>query len=78
MDIVERLKTVDISWNQQGELCAEAADEIIHLREHKNKSHELMVLFVGEIKRLRRGMQRIANMEMATVQKIAQDILDDE
>ena len=77
-DIVERLRTVDISWSQEGEWCAEAADEIIKLREDKNKSHELMVLFVGEIKQLRRGMQRIANMEMATVQKIAQDILDDE
>ena len=87
MDIVERLKTVDISWNQHGELCAEAADEIIHLREHKNKSHELMVWFVEEIKRLRRGLHRIVSMSddpefgvppMATVQKIAQDALDDE
>ena len=87
MDIVERLKTVDISWNQQGELCAEAADEIIQLREHKNKSHELMVLFVEEIKRLRRGLHRIVSMSddpefgvppMATAQKIAQDTLDDE
>ena len=33
MDIVERLKTVDISWSQEGELCAEAADEIERLRE---------------------------------------------
>ena len=32
-DIVERLKTVDISWSQEGEWCAEAADEIIKLRE---------------------------------------------
>ena len=32
-DIVERLRTVDISWSQEGEWCAEAADEIIHLRE---------------------------------------------
>ena len=27
-DIVERLRTVDISWSQEGEWCAEAADEI--------------------------------------------------
>lgn len=32
-DIVERLRTVDISWNQEGEWCAEAADEIVRLRE---------------------------------------------
>jgi hypothetical protein len=32
-DIVERLRTVDISWSQEGEWCAEAADEIIKLRE---------------------------------------------
>ena len=34
-DIVERLRTVDISWSQEGEWCAEAADEIIKLRENK-------------------------------------------
>ena len=87
MDIVERLKTVDISWNQQGELCAEAADEIIQLREHKNKSHEMMVLFVEEIKRLRRGLHQIASIErdpdfgalpISDAQKIAQDTLEDE
>ena len=32
-DIVERLRTVDISWSQEGEWCAEAADEIVKLRE---------------------------------------------
>ena len=32
-DIVERLRTVDISWSQEGEWCAEAADEIVRLRE---------------------------------------------
>jgi hypothetical protein len=31
-DIVDRLKTVDISWSQEGEWCAEAADEIERLR----------------------------------------------
>ena len=31
-DIVDRLRTVDISWNQEGEWCAEAADEIERLR----------------------------------------------
>jgi len=32
MDIVDRLRTVDISWSQEGEWCAEAADEIKRLR----------------------------------------------
>jgi len=31
-DIVDRLRTVDISWSQEGEWCAEAADEIKRLR----------------------------------------------
>jgi len=31
-DIVDRLRTVDISWSQEGEWCAEAADEIEQLR----------------------------------------------
>jgi hypothetical protein len=47
MDIVERLKTVDISWSQEGELCAEAANEIEQLREENNdlKSALMNVLF---------------------------------
>ena len=86
-DIVDRLRTVDISWSQEAEWCAEAADEIIKLREHKNKSHELMVWFVEEIKRLKQVLYRIASMSddpefgvppMTTVQKIAQNGLDDE
>ena len=32
MDIVDRLRTVNISWSQEGEWCAEAADEIVRLR----------------------------------------------
>jgi len=35
-DIVDRLRTVDISWSQEGEWCAEAADEIERYR--KNQS----------------------------------------
>jgi len=31
-DIVDRLRTVDISWSQEGEWCAEAADEIEQLK----------------------------------------------
>lgn len=36
-DIVERLRTVDISWSQEGEWCAEAANEIERLREALKK-----------------------------------------
>ena len=32
-DIVDRLRTVDISWSQEAEWCAEAAAEIVKLRE---------------------------------------------
>ena len=32
MDIVERLRSIDISWSEHGEWCAEAADEIEKLR----------------------------------------------
>jgi hypothetical protein len=86
-DIVDRLRTVDISWSQEGEWCAEAADEIIKLREDKNKSHELMVWFVEEIKRLKQVLYRIASMSddpefgvppMTTVTRIAQDALEDD
>ena len=87
MDIVERLKTVDISWSQEGELCAEAADEIIKLREDKKLAFELMDTFIKEINRMKRGLRLIVNIEsdpefgvppMATAQRIAQDELDEE
>jgi hypothetical protein len=86
-DIVERLRTVDISWSQEGEWCAEAADEIIQLRKDNKLAFELMDTFVKEINRMKQVLRLIASMEsdpefgvppMATVQKIAQDILDDE
>ena len=75
-DIVERLRTVDISWNQEGELCAEAADEIIKLREDKKLAFQLMDVFVKERNRLKQVLRLIANMQSA--QKIAQDALEDE
>ena len=87
MDIVDRLRTVDISWSQEGEWCAEAADEIIQLREHNKLAFELMDTFVKEINRLKQVLYRIASMSsdpefgvppMTTVQKIAQNGLDDE
>ena len=86
-DIVDRLRTVDISWSQEGEWCAEAADEIIQLRKDNNKSHELMVWFVEENKRLRQVLHQIASIEIdpdfgalpiSDAQKIAQDALEKE
>jgi len=46
-DIIDRLRTVNISWSQEGEWCAEAADEIERLREENNdlKSALRNVLF---------------------------------
>ena len=75
-DIVERLKTVDISWSQEGEWCAEAADEIIKLREDKKLVFELMDVFIKETNRVKKVLHRIAKMQSA--QKIAQDALEDE
>jgi hypothetical protein len=75
-DIVERLRTVDISWSQQGEWCAEAADEIIKLREDKKLAFQLMDVFVKERNRMKQVLYRIAKMQSA--QKIAQDALEKE
>ena len=75
-DIVERLRTVDISWSQEGEWCAEAADEIIKLREDKKLAFELMDVFIKETNRVKKVLQRIAKMQSA--QKIAQDALEKE
>jgi hypothetical protein len=86
-DIVDRLRTVDISWSQEAEWCAEAADEIEQLRKDKQHGFELMDAFIIRIHRLKEVLRSIASMEsdpefgvppIATVQKIAQDILDDE
>lgn len=75
-DIVDRLRTVDISWSQEGEWCAEAADEIIKLREDKKLVFELMDVFIKETNRVKKVLHRIAKMQSA--QKIAQDALEDE
>jgi hypothetical protein len=75
-DIVERLRTVDISWSQEGEWCAEAADEIIKLREDKKLAFELMDVFIKETNRVKKVLYRIAKMPSA--QKIAQDALEKE
>ena len=86
-DIVERLRTVDISWSQEGEWCAEAADEIIKLREDKKLAFELMDVFVKEINRMKQVLRLIVNMKsdpefgilpMVAAQKIAQDALEKE
>ena len=85
MDIVERLR--EHNEPPFDYIAHEAASEIEQLREDKNKSHELMVWFVEKIKRLRRGLHQIASIErdpdfgvppMSTVQKIAQDALEDD
>ena len=75
-DIVDRLRTVDISWSQEGEWCAEAADEIIQLREDKKLAFELMDVFIKETNRVKKVLHRIAKMQSA--QKIAQDALEKE
>jgi len=59
-DIVDRLRTVDISWSQEGELIAEAADEIIKIREDKKLAFELMDVFIKENNRLKQVLQQIA------------------
>jgi len=75
-DIVERLQSVDISWSQEGEWCAEAAEEIIKLREDKKLAFELMDVFIKETNRVKKVLHRIAKMQSA--QKIAQDALEKE
>jgi hypothetical protein len=78
---------VEISWSQEGEWCAEAADEIIKLREDKKFGFELMDTFIKEINRLKQVLRLIANMKhdedfglppITDAIKIAQDALDEE
>ena len=80
-DIVDRLRTVDISWSR------EAADEIEQLRKDKQLGFELMDAFIIRIHRLRQVLYRIASISddpefgvppMTTVTKIAQDALEKE
>jgi hypothetical protein len=86
-DIVDRLRTVDISWSQEGEWCAEAADEIIKLREDKKLAFELMDTFVKEINRMKQVLRLIASMKhdedfglppIGDAMKIAQKALEKE
>ena len=89
MDIVERLTS---HWG--GERCvdvsidvADAIDEIKRLREDKRMASQLMREFLEKINRLRRGLHRIASIEIdpdfgtlpiSEAQKIAQDTLEEE
>ena len=46
MDIVERLRSVDISWSETGEWYAEAADKIEKLRKERNQLREVLRMWV--------------------------------
>ena len=59
MDIVERLRTVDIGWSETGEWCAEAADEIERLRMGNRLHLELAEIKEAEIERLRGALKEI-------------------
>ena len=80
-DIVERLRSVDISWSR------EAADEIEQLRKDKKLGFELMDALIIRVHRLRQSLYRIANMKhdedfglppIGDAMKIAQDALEEE
>ena len=68
-DIVDRLRTVDISWSQEGEWCAEAADEIKLLR-LANSDLQMWYDYAktecdklqAEVLRLREVLQQIAEI----------------
>jgi len=75
-DIVDRLRTVDISWSQEGEWCAEAADEIERLRlansdlqmyydYARTECDKLQV----EVLRLREVLQQIAEIARAELKE---------
>ena len=78
MDIVERLKTVDISWSQEGELIAWAADEIEQVRKDKQLGFELMDTFIKEINRLKQVLQQIAEEGSGHGQALAYAALKEE
>ena len=77
-DIVDRLRTVDISWSQEGEWCAEAADEIIKIREDKKLAFELMDVFIKENNRLKQVLQQIAEEGSGHGQALAYAALKEE
>lgn len=78
MDIVERLKTVDISWSQEAEWCAEAADEIIQLRKDKQLGFELMDVFIKKNNRLKQVLQQIEEEGSGHGQALAYAALKEE
>ena len=75
-DIVERLRTVDISWSQEGEWCAEAADEIERLR-LANSDLQMWYDYAktecdklqAEVLRLREVLQQIAEIARAELKE---------
>jgi len=49
MDIVERLRQIDISWSEHGEWCAEAADEIERLRRDVEEANARAYVMAKEV-----------------------------
>ena len=65
MDIVERLRSIDISWSEHGEWCAEAADEIERLREVRDMLQAIneakdAAKMMDTVERLRKWHKEIA------------------
>jgi len=57
MDIVKRLRQIDISWSEHGEWCAEAADEIELLRKQLAHSVNLGNSWMDELDRMREALR---------------------
>jgi hypothetical protein len=49
MDIVQRLRQIDISWSEHGEWCAEAADEIERLRRDVEEANARAYVMAKEV-----------------------------
>jgi hypothetical protein len=57
MDIVKRLRQIDISWSEHGEWCAEAADEIERLREALKEIADAHISSIsGDVENIRYGL----------------------
>lgn len=65
-DLVERLRSVDISWSETGEWCAEAADRIEELDRHLTLSGKVGKALSERIEALEAEVKRLRKLTCAT------------
>lgn len=76
MDIVERLRGIDCSWSDEGEIAAEAADEIERLTRALHSKAEALMMQTNEIERVRQENALLQDELRSRMWQLEQHLLE--